>query len=145
MKVLFINEEVKDWQDAIKKTSRELYNEGYVNDQFGNQCIEREKVYPTGLNTLTPIAIPHTDSEFVHEAAICLLKPTNKVAFVSMEDSVTKIDVKYILNLAIKDNKQQVPVLSKVIQLFNDEKLIKAVNEKGPQAFKEIIEKEFDR
>ncbi|MGG5316108.1 PTS sugar transporter subunit IIA [Enterococcus sp. AZ072] len=144
MKILLINEEVENWQDAIRKTSKKLYDEGFVNDEFGNQCIEREKKYPTGLNTLAPIAIPHTDSDFVHESAICLLKPRNKVSFVSMEDSSTKIEVNYILNLAIKDNKQQVPVLSKVIGLFNDTDLINHVNEKGSTVLKAIIEKEFN-
>lgn len=61
-----------------------------------------------------------------------------------MEDSSTKIEVNYILNLAIKDNKQQVPVLSKVIGLFNDTDLINHVNEKGSTVLKAIIEKEFN-
>lgn len=43
MKILLINEEVENWQDAIRKTSKKLYDEGFVNDEFGNQCIEREK------------------------------------------------------------------------------------------------------
>lgn len=140
MKIFLINEQVESWEDAISKTAKKLFEEGYVTDEFGDQCIKREQQYPTGLNTLVPIAIPHTDSDYVRQSAICLLKPKNKVNFIDMEDSTSAVEVAYILNLAIKDNKKQVPVLSKVIGLFNDTELIQEVNQKGEVYLKEIIE-----
>ena len=144
MKIFLISEEVSDWQDAIKKTSSKLFEEGYVTNEFGEQCIIREGTYPTGLNTLVPIAIPHTDSEYVHESAICLLKPKNQVDFINMEDSETIVKAEYVLNLAIKDNKSQVPVLSKVIGLFNDMELIRQVNKEDEHFLKKVIETEMN-
>lgn len=141
MEILFIEDQADNWQDAIAKTSKALFQAGFVSKEFGTQCIKRELQYPTGLNTLIPIAIPHTDSIYVHKSAICMMALQNRVSFIDIEDSESEVEVKYVLNLAIY--KDQVSVLAKVISLFNDEALLEGLNRNGDQYFREFIEKEL--
>jgi len=123
-KIVVIEDCVDTWNQAISKTSQALYKKGYVKSAFEQHCIEREKIFPTGLNTEIPIAIPHTEAEFVNESSICFLRLLKPIPFRSMEDPSQFIEVQYVLNLAISDGKKQVSMLAKVIETFQNVKLL---------------------
>ena len=62
-KLIFIDVEAKDREEAIGKMAKELYKKGYVKESYINAILDREKVFPTGLPTEeVGVAIPHTDS-----------------------------------------------------------------------------------
>ncbi|SBV97148.1 putative Phosphoenolpyruvate-dependent sugar phosphotransferase system, EIIA 2 [uncultured Eubacteriales bacterium] len=143
MEFVFISDKADNWEDAIVKTSRALFDAGFVTEEFGSQCIKREREYPTGLGTQIPIAIPHTDSAFVHTSAICVLALESQVPFINMEDSESEVPVEYVLNLAIKDGKNQVTILNKVLQVFNREGLPEQLERKGNGYLKELIMQAF--
>lgn len=49
-----------DSSDAINKLSKLLTAKEYVSEEYAGKVIEREREYPTGLQTKGPaIAIPH--------------------------------------------------------------------------------------
>lgn len=110
------------WQDAITLASSKLYENGYVKKEFGENCIKRELVYPTGLATDFSVAIPHTESEFVNETAVSVLRLKKPVVFQTMEDPERVVAAHYVFNLAIKEKKNQVIFLSKIIRLVQDSK-----------------------
>ena len=60
--------------EAIHLCAQKLKEEGYVTDQFESNCINREKEYPTGLPTVVPVAMPHSEASGVVKNAICMLK-----------------------------------------------------------------------
>lgn len=139
IKIVIIEDSVDNWRGAIARTARALYEKGYVKSMFEEKCIEREKCFPTGLNTMLPIAIPHTEAEFVNESAICLLILKKPVPFRSMEDPGECIDVQYVLNLAISEGKEQVPMLAKVISIFQSGKVVDELANQNYAGFEKIL------
>ena len=62
--ILVIDAEAEDYKEAIECAGNCLFKEGYVKDNFVEECLKREQIYPTGLPSATPIAIPHCASKF---------------------------------------------------------------------------------
>lgn len=130
---------INTWRDAIMVASEKLYEAGYVTKEFGENCIKREEVYPTGLETDFPVAIPHTESEFVNETAISVLRLKNTISFRNMDGSDLDVDVHYVFNLAIKEKNNQVVFLSKIIRLVQNSKKLNEMFNMNTEMF----EKEF--
>lgn len=140
MKILIedieLNNTVYTWRDAIRIASDKLYEAGYVTKEFGENCVKREEVYPTGLETDFPVAIPHTESEFVNETAVSVLRLQNTVTFHNMADSELEVDVHYVFNLAIKEKNNQVVFLSKIIGLVQNSKKLREMFNMDEESFK---------
>lgn len=128
---------IETWQDAISFASSKMYEKGYVSKEFGEHCIEREKIYPTGLETEFPVAIPHTEAEFVNETAISVLRLKKPVVFQNMAEPEKSVAVHYVFNLAIKEKHNQVVFLSKVIGLVQDSEKLEKMFEIGKEEFNE--------
>lgn len=139
IKIIVIEDCVDNWNEAISKTAQALCKMGYVKNAFEQNCIEREKIFPTGLNTNPPIAIPHTDAEFVNESAICFLRLKKPISFRSMEEPDEFIKVQYVLNLAMKKGKEQVYMLAKVIETFQNGKFMDALDKQNNDSFEKTI------
>ena len=69
-KVFVIEGEARNKEEALRLTFQKLYEEGLVKESFYEGCVEREKQFPTGLDTPVPVAIPHTDSVHVISPAV---------------------------------------------------------------------------
>jgi PTS system galactitol-specific IIA component len=108
--------------EAILKLASLLEAAGYVKDSFGQACIEREKVFPTGLPTEPyGIAIPHTDCEHVKHGAIAVGILPKSVQFQEMgclDD--TFVDAHAIVVLAISDPQAVTGVLRELALSFQD-------------------------
>ncbi|ARU91732.1 hypothetical protein SCLARK_001174 [Spiroplasma clarkii] len=62
---------VQDFAELIAKFSQIFITKGYVNVDWAQSMLTREKNYPTGLDMGAHcIAIPHTYSEFVQTSLI---------------------------------------------------------------------------
>jgi PTS system galactitol-specific IIA component len=109
-------------EEAILGLVSLLEEKGYVKPSFGQACIEREKVFPTGLPTEPfGIAIPHTDCEHVERGAIAVGVLPETVQFVEMgclDDSF--VDVHVIVVLAIADPQAVASVLQELALAFQD-------------------------
>ena len=125
--IIVINGSVTSWEEAIRLTARSLYNENFVTEEFADKCIEREMQFPTGLETLLPVAIPHTDAEFVKKSAICVLKLEDSIMFNNMEDINKQVKVQFVMNLALSKDDSQVEVLKKIIHLFQEEDYVERI------------------
>lgn len=124
-KVFVIEGEAENKEEALKLTFRKLYEEGCVKESFYEGCIQREKRFPTGLDTPIPVAIPHTDSVHVMSPAVCVLKLHKPVAFAMMEDDSKEAQVEFVFNMALKSNDDQLGMLNKIIGTVQDETLLK--------------------
>lgn len=123
-KLIEITGRASNWQEAIELSSKALFDQGYVKEDFGQACITREKEYPTGLPVPIGVAIPHADSIYVNKMGICFLRLENHVPFRSMENFDDWIDCKLIFNLAVKDPNEQVVYLSKLMKAISNEEFI---------------------
>lgn len=118
--LLVMEDSASSWQEAIRLTAANLQKNGFVEETFADACIEREKVYPTGLPFEIGVAIPHTDSCHVKRDGICLLRLKDAVEFSSMEEPDEKVAAKMVLNLAVKDSNDQLSTLMKLMRMLSD-------------------------
>ena len=135
--VYVIEREASDWEEAILITSCLLYKNGCVKENFAEKCIEREKVFPTGLPSKVPVAIPHTDGSYVIKPAVCMLRLTNPVLFKNMEDPEKEIAVDYVFNIAIKSSEDQLKMLSVISNIFQDDEFLNLPKDTPIEVLKE--------
>lgn len=90
---------------------------GYAHDTFAQAIIDREVVFPTGLPTPTPIAIPHTDVQHVRRPALAaaLLEPAISFGEMGGTGEAT-VAVRLVIALLVTDPTAQVPLLGQVLQ-----------------------------
>ena len=123
MEKLFIIEgNARSWNEAIELCCRKLQKEGIVEDGFYQACIEREKVFPTGLPTALGVAIPHADSQHVKTDGICFLRLKTQVPFQRLDDPEQSVGVNYVINLATKNPDEHIQILQKVMAFAQDPK-----------------------
>ena len=119
---LGIQAEVKE--TAIKILSDKLLAEGFVKDSFYENVLKREEVFPTGLPTIIPMAICHTESEHVNSSAIAFGTVTSPVAFQEMGTPERTVMAEMLFVIALKNPKDQVPWLQKMMTVFKDEEIL---------------------
>src|SRR5690625_3293086 len=132
---LVINEEfitlklqVSDWKDALTKMSQHLTNEKIVKESFGQAIVDREMIYPTGLQSATiGVAIPHTDSEHVNVQAIYVATLEKPVSFTHMGTDDMDVFVEIIFMLAIKDPNAQLTLLQKLMDILQKEEVLEGI------------------
>lgn len=118
--VIVIEGNVTNWDEALKLTSDQLFKKGYVKKSFYKGCIEREKKFPTGLPTIIPVAIPHTDSIHVNIPAVCVLRLEKPVSFNSMESADETVNVEYVFNMALNKENDQLNMIREIINVVQD-------------------------
>ena len=118
--LLVIEHAAENWEQALQHTSAALLEKNYVKDSFYQACVDREKIFPTGLPTQIPVAIPHTDPEHVNVAAVCLMRLENPVKFASMEDSDETVDVEFVFNMALAKSEDQLAMIQAIIGAVQD-------------------------
>lgn len=108
-------------EEIIKQLGSLLFEHGLVKDTFVQAVLDREKAFPTGLQTNTlGMAIPHTDTEHVNSPALAIATLSQPVIFQAMGDPDTSVAVQVVMMLAINDPKAVVHVLRKVISILED-------------------------
>ncbi|MBS4207879.1 PTS sugar transporter subunit IIA [Bacillus sp. FJAT-50079] len=118
-----------DREDVLMKIGGILIDRGYVNGDFINAIIKRERDFPTGIKTQSiGVAIPHTDTEYVNQASIIvgvLSKPVVFQQMVSDED----IAINIVFMLAIKEPEQQLTMLQRLVDIIQDDTTLNSICE----------------
>jgi PTS system galactitol-specific IIA component len=130
--LVMINLEADTQQEALEKLAGRLYETGYVKDTYAQAILEREKVFPTGLPTEGyGVAIPHTDVEHVHKPAVALGILQKPVKFNLMGDlnPESQVDVQIMFMLAIKEPHMQLELLQDIMEMIQDQELLKKMVE----------------
>ncbi len=129
-------------EEVIRQLGALLETNGYVKDTFTQAVLDREVVFPTGLQTsVMGFAIPHTDTEHVNRSAVAIATLNHPVVFQAMgsPDEVVSVDV--VMMLAISDPKMVVHVLRKVISILEDEQALQAFEKvSSKQEVRAIVE-----
>lgn len=122
--LILTNVEVNKDEEIINKLCSLAMKQGYINDLFIEKILEREKVFPTGLSTEVPIAIPH-----IHDGCLksffsmaTLNKP---VEFAAMDGSEKNVLVEIVFLFGITDPSQQTEVLQKFCEIFQNGDLLR--------------------
>lgn len=105
-----------------------LFEKGYVKEGYEAAILEREASFPTGLSTgKINIAIPHADTSYVNQAAICVGVAEKPVKFCAMDEPDHQIDVSVIIMLALKEAHGHLKMLQKVVELIKDQDNLKKI------------------
>lgn len=138
--LVFLKYKATDLETLINNLSEVLYTKGYVKKSYATAILDREKQFPTGLNTPgINIAMPHTYPEHVIKPAILIATLDKPISFHEMGNSSNTVQAKLIFMLAVTDPKGHLEILSKLMSIFSKEdKLIDLYNSSQPE---ELIDK----
>ncbi len=134
-------------EDIIRQLGSLLFEHGLVKDTFVQAVLDREKVYPTGLQTsILGFAIPHTDTEHVNSPALAIATLSQPVVFQAMGDPDTSVSVRVVMMLAISDPKAVVHVLRKVISILEDrEALTGLLGASSQERVRQIVQAHIEK
>jgi PTS system galactitol-specific IIA component len=121
--------QAEEKEDVIKTLSDKLLAQGFVKDSFYQNVLDREAVFPTGLPTIIPMAICHTESEHVHSSAIAVGTVKSPVAFQEMGTPERTVMAEIVFVIALKNPKDQVPWLQKMMTVFKDEAILTTIRD----------------
>ncbi len=129
-KLILVKENAASPEEIIRKLGGLLFENGFVKDTYTQAVLDREKVYPTGLQArMAGVAIPHTDTDHVLKPAIAIATLAEPVTFQMMATPDENVQVEIVIMLAVHDAKLVIPVLRKVIFILeNDEALVAMKN-----------------
>ncbi|OUN46482.1 hypothetical protein B5G20_07810 [Collinsella sp. An7] len=114
--------------DVFTRLANELESRGYVAPTWRNAVSERERTYPTGLQTLAcGIAIPHADAVHVQRPFIAIVRPEEPVRFAPMDGMGDPVDAELIIALGFTHEGDQVSTLQHLMSIFADEDRARAL------------------
>ncbi|MDO4594734.1 MAG: PTS sugar transporter subunit IIA [Tissierellia bacterium] len=131
----------KNKDEFFEQIATKLEELNFVEESFNKAIKEREAVFPTGLEfSKIKIALPHTDTIHIKKPFIFINKLNNNIEFIHMGTDDQKVDVDYIFVLGIKDPKEQVGLLAKLMDLFsNDNFVYKLENAKDKKSILKLF------
>ena len=143
---VIIDLKAKTYQEVIQELGTLLFINGFVKDTYIQAVLDREEIFPTGLQTKGGgIAIPHTDSEHVKRSTLGIAILSKDVDFRAMAEPDKIISVSIVIMLAVADKNKVVPVLTKIINILQDETAIVSLkNAKSKIEIKAIIYKHIE-
>ncbi len=124
-KIVLIKSMAKTKEEVIKRLAAELYEKGYVTADFADCVLNREKMYPTGLEFESlGVAIPHTDADKVKTPQIAFAVMETPVIFQSMADIEKEVEASLVFLLAIKKSDEQVLMLQKLVEILQNKEFL---------------------
>lgn len=127
-------------QEVLRQMAAALQEEGYVKDTFSDAIIHREEVFPTGLPMgEVNVAIPHTDPEHVNKAGFCLGILDKPVTFNVMGSDNEQVEVSALFMLAIKRKEDQLDNLQKLIEICQDQEMLKVLLTKDIDTINKVM------
>lgn len=127
-------------EETLERIADALISENLVKKEFKKGILDRESQFPTGLPTIPfGVAIPHTDPDKVKETQIAFASLKKPVKFQMMGSSGADVDVSIIFMLAIKNADEHLGTLQKLIEIFQDESLIKSLGECSNQSELNVV------
>jgi PTS system galactitol-specific IIA component len=131
-------------EDAIRRLADGLYALDCVREGYVENVIKREEAFPTGLPTSIPVAICHTEAQYVKQSALAVGTLVTPIAFLEMGTPERTVNAEIIFLLALNDPKQQVPWLKKMAVIFKDQATLKSIRDaKDPLRLVEMLKRLF--
>jgi len=134
----FINKE-----DYFEQVSYELLSEGYVTKEFYEGILNREKEFPTGIQTMSiGVSIPHCESEYVLKSAIVVVVFESPIKFHRMDQPNEILETQISFILLIKDKSKHLTTLQQLVTLFQSQALSKLIDKNSLQEVLDLIKGE---
>ncbi len=123
-KLIELGIEKQKKEEVIRVLADKLNELDYVFEGYYESIIRRENNFPTGLNTAVPIALCHTEQEFVKQSALVVGTLKNPVEFGEMGAPDRIVNAEIVFLLALNDPKDQVPWLRKMVTVFKSKEIM---------------------
>lgn len=124
-KIALFHETCDSKEAALRKLADRFIESGVAKETFYDGLVTREANFPTGLKAnVMGVAIPHTDIEHVNRMQLGFMSLKEPVEFVNMEDMDDTVQVKMMFMMALKEPHQQLEMLMKLMDVFQNDKLL---------------------
>lgn len=137
--LIALNIDSDNKEEAIKILADKLREKDLVKDGYCENVLRREENFPTGLPTIIPIALCHTEAEFVNASALTVGTLVNPIAFKEMGSPDKDVMAEIIFLLALNDPKDQVPWLMKMITVFKSKETLEQIKNSTDEEELEIL------
>jgi len=128
---ILIGDSFENREALFSTVNQQLIKKDWVTETFLPKILEREQVFPTGIDQGTyGIAIPHTDAECVKEEFIAFIMPESPVAFQRMDDASLAVPANFIFILGLNQPHQQLTMLQNLMGLMQNTALLNELSEK---------------
>lgn len=125
---IWLDEKLDTKEDIFHLVFSKAYKDEKVKDSFYEGLINRERLYPTGLQLENHgVAIPHTDILHVKEEFIAIVLPEKPVEFFRMDNANEVVLADIVFVLAIKDSKSHMKTLSELMDLIQNDSLLSEI------------------
>lgn len=153
MKHLIKSDFIYRWEKEVtqkeffEQVTKRLVSDGYVDENYLEAIIEREKEFPTGVCTETScVAIPHVEADYVKKSVIVVSQLTHPIPWGNMENENEKVPVKIVFNLVLTKQEKHIEVLQQVVQLIQDDDLMnELIHAKTSTVILEKIERRLEK
>lgn len=146
--LIFLDHDFDNEEEVLTYSYKQLRRLEYVKEEYLESILEREKEFPTGLKTHVGIniAMPHTEADMALKEAIVFIRNKKDILFQHMIDPNEEVSTRLVFNIVVKDPKNQVTFLTKLMKMFQDEilmnyLLVETDKEKILEKLKNFLEK----
>ncbi|WP_166784045.1 PTS sugar transporter subunit IIA [Cryobacterium suzukii] len=104
--------------DVLEALADQAEKNGWVAPTFRAALIARERIFPTGLPTQIPVAIPHADTVHVLKSGLGVAVLARPVQFGEMGGAASSVDARVAVMILVQDPREQILLLTQLIGLF---------------------------
>ena len=140
LEILVLDGDAETLEEAIRNAGTAMCKKGLVRDVYAEKCIEREKIFSTGLPTNIPVAIPHTDAKYVNRDCLCFQRMKKPVVAIEI-GGTEELPCQMVVNLGMTGAGSQVTMLSKMMEVLQDEAFMNICLTGHPDEVKEEVKK----
>ena len=116
-----------DSETVIRALSHRLLKANLVKASFMDSVLNRETVYPTGLATEIPIALPHTDPAHCNASALAVAVLEAPVRFGAMGERNVDVQARIVFLPTLTALQVEVAWIIELSELFRQPKLLHKV------------------
>lgn len=121
-------ENAKTNTEVLTQMCEHLCRKGIVKDTYCEAILEREKNFPTGLNTHgINVAIPHADVSHVNKASLCVAVLNPTVDFHAMDEPEDAVAVSLVIMLVLTEPHGHLEMLQKIVGLIQNQEDVKKI------------------
>lgn len=133
-KDLILFTDVSSQEELFTKVGEFLLQKGLVNPGYVNAVIEREKLYPTGLDLgvvgpgIPNVAIPHTETEFCNAQHVVVVRNQDDLDFHNMIAPDQELKVSHFFFILNHNKNGQTNILSNLMAFFTQNDHMKTLS-----------------
>lgn len=124
--------------ELLEELAGYAIKEGFANQGYVQALLKREEEYPTGIQAIWGIAIPHADQQFTKQGTIIMAMLEHGTEFREMASRET-MQVEMVFLLLIQNTSNQVKVLENIVALIQDEDKMNSLRSSAAMATLENV------